>query len=461
VAAVPPTIHVVGMTCVACERRIEKAVSRLPGVTAVRASHRTGRVRLEASNRVTLAQVRGAIKASGYEVGPNQGPLWSHDRLAWRDAAIGLGICVVGAAGLYLVGFDRIQGQLSSTALGGSLVLVVLLGVAASVSTCMALVGGLVLGVAGRYAQNHPGASVGRQMRPHLVFHLGRIVGFTLLGAGLGAVGAAIGEGGPGRVALAVLMLLVALVMLRLGVSMTEVAPGLVARFSPALPRGLTERWERLAGSQRAELPLAAGLGAASFFLPCGFTQAVQVYALASGSPVQSGAIMGLFALGTMPGLMAMAGVGATGHGPRGRHLVRALGVVVVVFGLVNGVGAVRSLAPDLGGQVQVDASQGVSANVTVEADRQVVKTTQGFNGYTPGSTVVYAGLPITWEIESTGISCASAIAAQQLGLDYFQLDPGTTMTQEIAPLDVGTYQYTCAMGMYRGSFTAIERTDQ
>ena len=55
--------------------------------------------------------------------------------------------------------------------------------------------------------------------------------------------------------------------------------------------------------------PRAAVLGVATFFLPCGFTQAVQVYALSTGSPLTAGAIMAVFAIGTAPGLLALAGL--------------------------------------------------------------------------------------------------------------------------------------------------------
>ena len=58
-----------------------------------------------------------------------------------------------------------------------------------------------------------------------------------------------------------------------------------------------------------------APAGAATFFLPCGFTQAVQLYALSTGSPVSAGLTMAVFAVGTSPGLLALASLPNLGRG--------------------------------------------------------------------------------------------------------------------------------------------------
>ena len=73
----------------------------------------------------------------------------------------------------------------------------------------------------------------------------------------------------------------------------------------------------------------APPLGVATFFLPCGFTQAVQVYALSTGSPLTAGAIMAVFAIGTAPGLLALAGLTLVPRSAR-PAFVRVVGVVVL-----------------------------------------------------------------------------------------------------------------------------------
>jgi len=46
--------------------------------------------------------------------------------------------------------------------------------------------------------------------------------------------------------------------------------------------------------------------GALTFFLPCGFTFAMQVYAISTGNFIQGALVMGIFALGTLPGLLSI-----------------------------------------------------------------------------------------------------------------------------------------------------------
>ena len=59
--------------------------------------------------------------------------------------------------------------------------------------------------------------------------------------------------------------------------------------------------------------------GALTFFLPCGFTQAMQLYAVSTGSFWQGMAIMGLFAIGTAPGLLSVGGLTAMVKGRTAR----------------------------------------------------------------------------------------------------------------------------------------------
>jgi sulfite exporter TauE/SafE len=46
--------------------------------------------------------------------------------------------------------------------------------------------------------------------------------------------------------------------------------------------------------------------GALTFFLPCGFTFAMQLYALSTGNFWMGMAVMAIFAIGTLPGLLSI-----------------------------------------------------------------------------------------------------------------------------------------------------------
>jgi plastocyanin len=244
----------------------------------------------------------------------------------------------------------------------------------------------------------------------------------------------------------AVLMIVASVVMGAVGLRLTAISPRLSGG-GLALPARLSTllRLDRV--RDRYSDRTALLLGAGSFFLPCGFTQAVQVYALSTGSPMTAGAVMGVFALGTTPGLLGLGGLTSAVRG-------RFAGVVVLAFATVNVSGALAVLAPGLfdgGGS----SGTTLTTNVRIEDGVQVVSTTQVADGYEPADATVYVGRPVRWEVDSTALSCAATIYAPDLDIET-PLQPGVNVF-EFTPEDVGTLRYTCFMGMYSGTIRVVE----
>jgi sulfite exporter TauE/SafE/copper chaperone CopZ len=440
------TVHVTGMTCRACENRVSKALRAVPGVVDARASSMSGNVILTVTEPPAPEAVEAAVTRAGYAVGSP--PLLSHDRTVWLTAlaaAVAVGLLIALAAGL---GLGELAGSVGGPGDGGLLV-VLLVGLTAGVSTCMALVGGVVLALSSS-REVPEDASRLQVMRPHLAFQIGRIAGFFVLGAALGALGARLAV--PTGVQ-AALMIAVAVVMLVLGLRLTGISPR-AAGWSPTLPAGLARR---LGLAERAERPYsdarAAGLGALTFFLPCGFTQAVQIYALATANPLTAGLVMAVFAIGTAPGLLALAGLPGLATGTRRPRVLAVVGVLLVAFALVN-VSAAVTLAgwtPSWGSSTPT----AITSNVTVADGVQTVTMEQGSRGYTPADSVVYAGLPIRWVITSeSSFSCAAYLRDGS----GWRVDLATGVnTIERPAMAPGRWDFSCVMGMYSGSITAIE----
>jgi sulfite exporter TauE/SafE/copper chaperone CopZ len=477
------TVQVAGMTCRSCEVRIQRHVGQIPHVLRVAASAIHGRVEIESSAPIAEESIANAIGAAGYQLGRTR---WiERDLAVWLTAAGGVLVVAafaVLAPKLGLSGLASGAGDLSR----GGLVVARLLGLVAGVSTCMALVGGLVLALSASYQKRQAAAcaadtGIGAQMRPALVFIAGRVVGYGVLGAALGAAGASVTM--PPRVT-AILMITVAVVMIILGTRLTGLSPR-VATWSPALPMGLGSRLGLSGGSAGGYSDgRAAGLGAASFFLPCGFTQAVQIYALSTGSPLFAGALMATFAIGTAPGLLALAGlpiVVPTGIRPT---LFRLVGVVVLAFAILNASAGLRLAGislPEPGSQpvavvlaaneppaTQPPATQSPATGPPSETPivvatpvaptpvaAQRLTTYQTEDGYSPAEVTIYAGIPTHWTIKSTSdINCAVALMVPSLEI-YVQLKLGDNVV-ELPALAKGTLDYTCAMGMFGGRINVV-----
>jgi sulfite exporter TauE/SafE len=429
------------------------ALRRLPGVEGVEVSLPRGSAVLTVTRTPSDAELGSALESAGYELGRMR---WlSGDPAVWATFALAL-VAVTALVALALgLGLAEIPGQLSGPG-GGSLLLVGLVGLAAGVSTCMALVGGLVLSISAAHAAGTPPdaqpAFLGR-MRPHLVFNAGRITGFVVLGALLGAVGGAFSV--PTRL-MGVVILAVAAVMAILGIRLTEVSPR-VAAWAPHLPARMADVVSRGSQAERYSDVRAAALGAATFLLPCGFTQAVQLFALTTGSALSAGLIMGVFALGTTPGLLALAAVPEVATASRRRDTaLRVIGVVVLAFALVNVSAGLRLLGWTSSAGAPVAAT--VSPNVTLGRGMQTVTMTQAPGGYTPADTVVYAGIPITWIVESTSKwDCSAFLRVPSTGTSV-DLQEGRNAIA-LPALPEGTTSFTCVMGMYSGTFQAIPRS--
>ena len=446
-----PTIElpIAGMTCRACETKVSRSLGSVPGVVRVSVSARRGRARVQVADRVSRSALAAAVRKAGYQAVRDERPWLSRDRRVWRDVATAVGVLAVIALIAQATGATEALGRIGGMTSSGGLMVALVLGLAAGLSTCMALVGGLVLGISARFARAHPDLSTAQKLRPHLAFNGGRVVGFAALGALMGAMGSAITLD---TRMVAVLMIVVSLVMGAVGIQLSAVSPRLSGS-TVALP-GALGRLLHLNRGDGYSHRTAAMAGAGSFFLPCGFTQAVQIYALSTGSPGQAAAIMGLFALGTAPGLLGVGGLTAVVRPSASPVFFRFAGVLVLAFAALNVHGALGVLAPGLLAP-SVVAQTSVSRNVTLDGDVQILRTTQVANGYEPADATVYVGREVRWEMESTALTCAAALYAPTLGVDA-PLNAGVNVFT-FTPESVGTIRYSCAMGMYWGSITVIE----
>jgi sulfite exporter TauE/SafE len=188
----------------------------------------------------------------------------------WSDFAIAAPIALVFIAFFIVLQKLGIVNLISGSSVGYGTAFAV--GLIASVSTCMAVVGGLVLSMSANFAKE------GDKVRPQVLFHVGRLVAFFVLGGAIGALGSAFQLGAIGTF---VLSLLVAIVLLLLGINLLDVFPW-AKRLQPTMPSFIGKHIHGLKSANHTLTPLL--IGVATFFLPCGFTQSMQIYTLTTGS---------------------------------------------------------------------------------------------------------------------------------------------------------------------------------
>ena len=167
---------------------------------------------------------------------------------------------------------------------------------------------------------------------------------------------------------------------------------------------------------------------------------------------------MAVFAIGTAPGLLALAGLPVVVPSTMRPTLLRLVGVVVIGFAFINASAGIRLSGvtlPSLG--VETAAAAPLPAGAVAPDGTQALTTFQDGGGYSPGNVSIYAGIPTRWTIESsTTATCAASLVVPSLGIRV-RLNEGSN-TIDLPALPPGTLAYACSMGMYGGHITVVER---
>ena len=327
------TFHVSGTHCASCKILIEDTLSEQSFIKNVRVNLQRETVEIETENdhdALELARIlTDKIKPNGYSLSLEK--IIQENRsgdVIWKAIPVGL-------AFLFLFFILQKSGILN-LGIGGQTTPITsfVIGLIASVSSCLAIVGGLVLSLSAKISEDNVSDT-----KTFLLFHTGRLVSFAILGGVLGLIGNAIGIN---FTFTAMLGLLASLVMLFLGLNLV----GVFAKNKITLHHGIFNFFRKI--EHKTFTPLVIGFG--TFFLPCGFTQSMQVAALSSGSFMSGFLIMLTFALGTLPMLVLLSfGSASFAHSKHAPLFFKSAGIVVIglgVFALLAGLAGLGVINP-------------------------------------------------------------------------------------------------------------------
>lgn len=445
-------IPIKGMHCRSCEILVEKELGKIRGVKKVHSSFKEEKAWVYLERDLSSEEIHQAIEKAGYAIGKDEPKPWiSKNKKDYEELGIVFLLLVI----LYLI--IRNSGLLNLSSSFGSpssLSVVLLIGLTAGLSTCMAMVGGIILGVSARHAEKHPTATSFQKFRPHIFFNIGRIFSYTLLGGVVASLGSAFQLSGS---VLGYLTIIVGLVMIVLGLQLIEIFPRLTSGHL-TLPSSVS-KFLGIKKHQEKEYSHknAFTLGAFTFFLPCGFTQAMQLYAMSTGRFAPGALIMGAFALGTMPGLLSVGGLSSIVKGAFARKFFKFVGVAVIslaLFNISNGLNLTGySIKRFFSNKTTVDS---VDPNVQIKDGVQIVRMKAGAVGYSPNNFTIKEKMPVRWIITAEEqTSCANFLISQKLDIKK-GLKRGENII-EFTPDEVGEISFMCSMGMYTGSFNVVK----
>ena len=316
--------HANGMHCKACEMMIDSELEEFSEVTKVRASLKSHSVEVSGDfGQKTPEQIAQELSVPLIKRGYSLTVEKQQVTKKWSEFIYAVPIASGFAVLFFVLQKVGVVNWVDASEM--SYGTAVLIGLIASVSTCMAVVGGLILSMSASFARG------GDTVKPQVLFHIGRIVSFFILGGVIGAIGSAFALN---QASTFILSLVIGLVMLVLGINLLEVFH-FTKKLQPAMPKFISRHVLGISKFNHRFTPILVGV--ATFFLPCGFTQSMQIYTLSTGNFLTGGLTMLAFALGTLP-VLALISFSSFNikNSPKAGIFFKTAGLIVILFALFN-----------------------------------------------------------------------------------------------------------------------------
>jgi Uncharacterized conserved protein len=427
-------IKVYEMTCTSCENRVEKAVKKLDGVLNAKASFSGQYVDVEFDDELcSTGKIKAAVKSAGYSTQS------SND---YKFMGIIIIVAAIAFLGLKTSDFDM-EAKLANA----SYAVLFVVGILTSIH-CVGMCGGIMLS----QSLSKESKNKFEAIQPALLYNLGRVVSYTILGGIVGALGSVFSLSVTAKAAM---QIFAGVFMIMMGFNMAGFSA--FRKFQIRLPH-FACKTKNKSGS-----PFIVGL--LNGLMPCGPLQTMQLFALGTGSAVKGAAAMLVFSLGTVPLMLtfgALSGLLSKGYT---KKILKFSGVLIIVLGLIMGnrglalagidINPVRALA----GTTKSLTGGSSNANVAKAALQdgvQVINMTANNNGYTPNAFYVQKGVPVKWIINGEQLnSCNNELVFQN---KQYKIKKGEN-TIEFTPGDKDI-NFSCWMGMIRGVIKVVDKLD-
>ena len=462
--AIKQTVFTIGgMTCVNCENKIEQQLKQREGVKDATVSYNKGPAVITFDREeINEEQIIQVIEQLDYEVirakfqkrQKNEKEEFNKKN-TWNQV-IGVGILLLAISVLMKqLGLSRIFNAFPQVEENMGYGMLFVIGLVTSVH-CIGMCGGIHLSQCLSYQKNSEKEKHGEKGKkkwstvyPSFLYNLGRVLSYTIVGGIVGGFGSVISFSGKGKGAV---QLIAGVFMVIMGINMLNIFPWL-RKFNPRMPKVFARKINQ--GKQKNGAFL---VGILNGLMPCGPLQAMQIYALSTGSPLKGAFSMFLFSMGTVPLMFGFGALSSFLSQKFTKQVMKFGAVLVVILGIsmfqngwsVSGF-PVFSLSFSSGKERQ---------EAKVQDGVQVVETTLSPYGYEP--ITVQEGIPVKWTIKAEQGSltgCNRAILIPEYEIQK-TLEIGENVI-EFTPTKAGTYSYSCWMGMLRSSITVLKEGEE
>ena len=437
-----------GMHCPSCEMIIEKKLIKLEDIKSVDASMSHHQVTLiSEGDKRSLDELNRIFAGTDYT-------FMAEAVVPQTELLSDLAKPLVFAAMVIAVFFALSSSGLSSLVMitpKSTFSALFLFGLLAGISSCAALTGGLLLSLSSRWVAHYgEESSMVRKAMPHILFNVGRVGAYGLLGALLGFAGETI------RISLfvasgaviAVSFLMVTMALQMLGFTSFN-------RLNIALPKQLSQKIFGEQSANKVTHPLIAGI--MTVLLPCGFTMVAEGAAMLSGNALTGMLIMLFFVLGTTPSLLAIgiSSIQLSTNRKTSAMFTKTAALLIIFFVMYN-LDVQFAISRNITGSGRTESlsAHAVAPVVAQNSPDETITTIYtSAKDISPSTFNVKAGQKIRLIVDSkdTGRGCMSTIMVPGLWDKPEPLVKGKAVIMEFLPKRAGAYTITCAMGVPRG----------
>lgn len=428
-------LKVYDMTCTSCEKRIERTVKKLDGVIDVKANFSGQYADIEFDeNLCSMSQIKAAIQRVGYSTDKSNGFNF-------------IGILII-IASIVLLGINTGSFNMEDKLKNASYAVLFVVGVISSLH-CIGMCGGIMLSqTIGKESKNKFEA-----MKPSILYNLGRVIAYTVLGGVIGAIGSVFALSLTTKAAL---QIFAGVFMIIMGFNMAGFRA--FRKFQIKLPTPVCN----LMSKPRAKTPFFVGL--LNGFMPCGPLQTMQIYALGTGSAVAGALSMLMFSLGTVPLMLTFGALSSLLSKGYTKKILKFSGILIVVLGLImsnRGMALAgmnispTNLLTNIGAFGDSAASENAT-KATIKDGVQVLNMAADVYGYTPNTLYVQKGMPVKWVVDGKQITgCNNTIVIPGMNMEQ-KLQSGQNVI-EFTPNSNEDISFSCWMGMKRGVIKVVD----
>lgn len=426
------TVYVEGMDCISCETVLHDALEAVPTIKVLSLTHKTGKMTFEYKSSADLEKLETILKEHNYTLREE----WKTKSENNKRESIVNQFVIWSLVLVALYAFMQLDLTKYLGDYGPNMWFWVafLVGLVACGSSCLAVTGGIVVSYM-ESLENKTRASI---VKTQVLFHIGRLVAFIWWWALLGIIwkSFAISSGVNGFI-----MMLVGLILAYVGLQIFGIVPSISKR-GFHLPSWIDRTIKKHQHPSYA--PIVWFL---TFFLPCGFTQSMQLFAMQSGSATQWAMILGAYALGTIP-LLLWLWLSAGYFKEKLASFNKVVAGLLVVFGLItfsNGYTLFQWNSPIMG------------IRATTQSNIEKLSRKHLGNTLEPKNIAAKVGQDYQIIINPTrdGIGCKSSI---RLPDGTFQnVRQNSPISFNFKADKAGTYTLSCPMWSPHGSIVVSE----